>query len=114
MCECVARWRVIKGINRCFCILCTVYCSQLVPFSNDGYSSNRQPVRLLYDLSFFIIVTTIGLNIVFGIIIDTFGELREERVSSEYFQTIHYYFYNITYIYLIYYSDHLFIVTYFA
>ena len=39
------------------------------------------PVRLIYDLSFFIIVTTIGLNIVFGIIVDSFGELREERVS---------------------------------
>ena len=39
--------------------------------------------RLLLDLSFFIIVSTIGLNIVFGIIVDTFSELREERVSSE-------------------------------
>ena len=29
---------------------------------------------------FFIIVTTIGLNIVFGIIVDTFSELRDERV----------------------------------
>ena len=37
--------------------------------------------RLLLDLSFFIVVTTIGLNIVFGIIVDTFSELREERVS---------------------------------
>ena len=37
-------------------------------------------VRLLYDVSFFIIVTTIGLNIVFGIIVDTFSELRDERV----------------------------------
>lgn len=37
--------------------------------------------RLIFDLSFFIIVTTIGLNIVFGIIVDTFSELREERVS---------------------------------
>ena len=36
--------------------------------------------RLLYDVSFFIIVTTIGLNIVFGIIVDTFSELRDERV----------------------------------
>ena len=37
-------------------------------------------LRLLYDVSFFIIVTTIGLNIVFGIIVDTFSELRDERV----------------------------------
>ena len=39
-------------------------------------------LRLLYDVSFFIIVTTIGLNIVFGIIVDTFSELRDERVCS--------------------------------
>ena len=37
-------------------------------------------LRLLFDISFFIIVTTIGLNIVFGIIVDTFSELRDERV----------------------------------
>ena len=35
---------------------------------------------LFYDLTFFIIVTIIGLNIVFGIIVDTFSELRDERV----------------------------------
>ena len=43
--------------------------------------SYHLPVRLIYDLSFFVIVTTIGLNIVFGIIVDSFGELREERVN---------------------------------
>ena len=37
---------------------------------------------IFYDLSFFVIVTTIGLNIVFGIIVDTFSELRDERVSN--------------------------------
>ena len=37
---------------------------------------------LIYHISFFIIVSTIGLNIVFGIIVDTFSELREERVSD--------------------------------
>ena len=37
-------------------------------------------LRILFDVSFFIIVTTIGLNIVFGIIVDTFTELRDERV----------------------------------
>ena len=36
---------------------------------------------VFFDLTFFIIVTTIGLNIVFGIIVDTFSELRDERVS---------------------------------
>ena len=37
--------------------------------------------RMIYDISFFIIVTTIGLNIIFGIIVDTFSELRDARVS---------------------------------
>ena len=37
---------------------------------------------VFYDLTFFIIVTTIGLNIVFGIIVDTFSELRDERVTK--------------------------------
>ena len=36
---------------------------------------------IFFDLTFFIIVTTIGLNIVFGIIVDTFSELRDERVT---------------------------------
>ena len=35
---------------------------------------------VFFDLTFFIIVSLIGLNIVFGIIVDTFAELRNERV----------------------------------
>ena len=42
--------------------------------------SNVYTLRLIFDLSFFIIVTTIGLNVVFGIIVDAFGELRDEKV----------------------------------
>ena len=37
-------------------------------------------MRFFFDISFFIIVTTIGLNIVFGIIVDTFSELRDLKV----------------------------------
>jgi inositol 1,4,5-triphosphate receptor type 1 len=47
------------------------------------FSDQLHIPRLIFDLSFFIIVTTIGLNIVFGIIVDTFGELREERSEIE-------------------------------
>ena len=43
---------------------------------------NSARLRFLYDVTFFIIVTTIGLNIVFGIIVDTFSELRDEKVSK--------------------------------
>ena len=35
------------------------------------------------DLTFFIIVTTIGLNIIFGIIVDTFSQLRDSKVNCD-------------------------------
>ena len=37
--------------------------------------------RFFFDVTFFIIVSTIGLNIVLGIIVDSYSELRDERVS---------------------------------
>lgn len=51
---------------------------QVVPLVPEEFSVSA--LRLLYDVSFFILITTIGLNIVFGIIVDTFSELRDERV----------------------------------
>jgi inositol 1,4,5-triphosphate receptor type 1 len=39
--------------------------------------------RMLFDLSFFILITTIGLNVVFGIIVDTFSELRDEKFQVQ-------------------------------
>ena len=36
--------------------------------------------KTIFDISFFIIITTIGLNIIFGIIVDTFSELRDSKV----------------------------------
>lgn len=38
--------------------------------------------RLLFDMAFFIIVPIILLNVIFGIIIDTFAELRDERAAK--------------------------------
>ena len=35
--------------------------------------------RYMYDLSFYIIIITVLLNIVLGIIIDGFGELRQKK-----------------------------------
>uniref|UniRef100_A0A158Q836 Inositol 1,4,5-trisphosphate receptor n=1 Tax=Elaeophora elaphi TaxID=1147741 RepID=A0A158Q836_9BILA len=35
--------------------------------------------RIVYDLTFFIVIVVIVLNLVFGVIIDTFGDLRAER-----------------------------------
>ena len=37
--------------------------------------------RAILDLSFFVIVTAVGLGVVFGLIEDTFSELRNEKVS---------------------------------
>lgn len=36
-------------------------------------------MRFIYDISFFCLITVIFLNIIFGIIIDTFGGLRDEK-----------------------------------
>merc|ERR1711881_797704 len=38
--------------------------------------------RMFYDLSFFIIIIIILLNVIFGIIIDTFAAMREEYESK--------------------------------
>jgi inositol 1,4,5-triphosphate receptor type 1 len=37
----------------------------------------------VYHVSFFIFITTIGLNIIFGIIVDTFSELRDLKVRRK-------------------------------
>ena len=37
----------------------------------------------LYDIIFFILIIVIGLNLVFGIIVDTFSELRDEKYSID-------------------------------
>ena len=50
---------------------------------------------IFFDLTFFIIVTTIGLNIVFGIIVDTFSELRDERVRMSVVSGSYTYIFNI-------------------
>ncbi|ELT91344.1 hypothetical protein CAPTEDRAFT_224137 [Capitella teleta] len=38
---------------------------------------------VVFHLSFFIFITTIGLNIIFGIIVDTFSELRDLKWTAE-------------------------------
>ncbi|BFZ19742.1 hypothetical protein BsWGS_22781 [Bradybaena similaris] len=40
-------------------------------------------VVVFYHVSFFIFITTIGLNIVLGIIVDTFSELRDLKWTAE-------------------------------
>lgn len=46
---------------------------------------NRQGFyfRAIYDLSFFLLIITILLNIIFGIIIDTFAQLRDDKCQTD-------------------------------
>ena len=46
-------------------------------------SDSEYAFRLLFNITFFIIVTIILLNIIFGIIVDTFAALRDERREIE-------------------------------
>ena len=39
--------------------------------------------RVLYDMLFFFIVIIIVLNLIFGVIIDTFADLRSEKQQKE-------------------------------
>jgi hypothetical protein len=42
------------------------------------------PIRFVYDLLFFFLVIIITLNLIFGVIIDTFGDLRQEKQEKDY------------------------------
>ncbi|CAF0720089.1 unnamed protein product [Brachionus calyciflorus] len=49
--------------------------------------SSTEPLfmfRVVYDLLFFFIVIIITLNLIFGVIIDTFGDLRQEKQEKDY------------------------------
>ena len=60
--------------------VCTCICQFLaVP---EGKPFTYHLHKAVFDVTFFIIITTIGLNIIFGIIVDTFSELRDNKVSS--------------------------------
>mmetsp|Transcript_33274 Transcript_33274/g.53603 ORF Transcript_33274/g.53603 Transcript_33274/m.53603 type:complete len:2908 (+) Transcript_33274:214-8937(+) len=48
-----------------------------------AWSSPQSMQRYLYDLGFVVTITIFLLNVVFGIIIDTFGSLREEQHERE-------------------------------
>lgn len=58
---------------------------EALPFDPFGfYEVNTGPLsRMFFDLSFFALVTIIMLNVVFGIIVDTFSELRDEKSKND-------------------------------
>jgi len=46
-------------------------------------SAGNWYARVFYDLSYFVIITTVLMNVVFGIILDQFGSLRDETSDRE-------------------------------
>ena len=45
----------------------------------SGGNIATRPKRIIFDLLFFVVVLVLELNVVFGIIIDTFSQLREQH-----------------------------------
>lgn len=47
----------------------------------DLRDDHEYSTRLFYDLLYFITIIVLALNMIFGIILDTFGQLREEATE---------------------------------
>lgn len=63
------------------CVLMCV-CTQVMKPHDNEKTFEKFGIVVLYHVSFFIFISTIGLNIIFGIIVDTFSELRDLKVSG--------------------------------
>ncbi|KPA83985.1 putative mitochondrial insulin receptor,Ryanodine receptor [Leptomonas pyrrhocoris] len=48
-----------------------------------AWGNSRMLARLAYDMLFYALVSVVFLNILFGIIIDTFGQMRDEKREKE-------------------------------
>jgi hypothetical protein len=46
-----------------------------------AFEENKFFLKVFFDLTYFMLINVVCLNIVFGIIIDTFGEMRGEAVD---------------------------------
>ena len=51
----------------------------LTMMSYSQTNATYYAIRYFYDLSFFAFINIVFLNIIFGIIVDTFAELREKK-----------------------------------
>ena len=49
-----------------------------LPCASPRYSDGSYAQRTVFDLLFFIVVLVLLLNIIFGIVLDTFATMREE------------------------------------
>ena len=65
----IGRWGLLDTIG------------QFIPQRSMSFTGELD--RIIFDLLFFIVVNTILLNIVFGIIVDTFSQLRDEKCEQE-------------------------------
>lgn len=50
---------------------------------NDNSNTVVYGLKLIFDISFFIVILIIGLNVIFGIIVDTFRQLRDAKWRIE-------------------------------
>ena len=55
------------------------YLSWFLVYLQDTYFT----ARVIYDLAFFFLLIIIVLNLIFGVIIDTFADLRSEKQTKE-------------------------------
>jgi inositol 1,4,5-triphosphate receptor type 3 len=46
--------------------------------TTESWNASNYYIKFFFDIAFFLLITTIILNVVFGIIIDSFAQLREE------------------------------------
>ncbi|WAR27710.1 ITPR1-like protein [Mya arenaria] len=73
--------------------------SAYAQFEGNMSDDFKQAIGItFFDVSFFIIITTIGLNIIFGIIVDTFSQLRDSKgfikhVKEEHYQWAYLFFF---------------------
>eukprot|EP00040_Diaphanoeca_grandis_P002750 m.22601 g.22601 ORF g.22601 m.22601 type:complete len:2904 (-) comp13869_c0_seq1:198-8909(-) len=54
---------------------------EALPF--DPFAYDNVVPRFFFDVTYFLIVSIILMNVVFGIIVDTFSELREEKSQND-------------------------------
>lgn len=45
----------------------------------NPYDYSNYVGRFFYDLTFYLLINVLWLNIIFGIIVDSFAELRDEK-----------------------------------
>ena len=62
---------------------CYAGISEILPMLSTKNNINMYLGRFIYDLTFFIIVTMIMGNVTLGLIVDNFGELRDEAYNYE-------------------------------